>query len=178
MKFRNLSLVFVFLLCASLMVFCLCRPAEEKPKPVLTFEWHIPASIQARYPNLGFKTDLETKFTELMENVGGNHQMNAHGQNGQILGSHHAVFYTASETISGPDRIRGYFTGSEGRPFIVENNVVVTCFDMERPGAEGNDAIDFVSVVRFNHSFGNGGPGQDPPGDVLYVHRKICTHDN
>jgi hypothetical protein len=179
MKFKNLSLVFVFVFFASLMVFCLCRQAEDvKPDRSYTFEWHIPASIQDRYPDLIFKTDLEKKFTGLMTNVSGNHQMNAHGQNGTLLASYHAVFYTDKGTISGPGRINKHFSDNAGHSFVVEEEVEVTCFDMERPGAEGDDAIDFVIVVRFDHSFGNSGQGQDPPGEVIYFHRKICTSDN
>ena len=182
MKFRNLSLIIVFVFCASLMVFCLCREAEEM-RPEYTFEWNIPASIQARYTSEQLektKRDLEQTFEELLRGVGKNHQGNAHGKNGQMLAARHAVFYVPDEpgvtgTISGPGAIADYFKKNSGRPFSVEDQVTIFCFDIERPGAVGDDAIDFVAVIRFGHKFDNGSQDQDPPGDVMYFHRKICT---
>lgn len=180
MKFKNLSLVFVFIFIASLVVFSLCRQAEA-PKALpetYNYVWHIPESIQARYPELGFKQNLTDNFETLMSDVYENHNGNRHGQNGQKLASYHAVFYTENDSISGPDEISDHFRSHEGRDLIVEDTVEVFCFDMERPGLVGDEAIDFVSVVRFNHSFGNGGPEEDPRGDVVLLHRKICTSGN
>ena len=181
MKFRNFSFLLILIFGLSLVVFCLCHSNGAQP-PQFTFKWHIPPSIQARYTEdelARTKARLEEKFTNLASDIIGNFKAGNFGTIGELFSNRSAAFYVDEETtISEKEAIAEYFKKHKGMDLSVEIEVTIYCIDMQRPFV-GREGVDFLAVVRFHHGFAkssdNSPQNNDPPGDVIYFHRKVCT---